>query len=539
MQNNIKNLGAGVITAAVIFYLLILNFSYIGLAGAAVCAGAAVAFSFVYKKNAMIVQKLDIYVLLVYIAALIMNYDRIIELFTTDYFQYSFRRAGAGWAYLIVGIVLSFILGVIANGRKTVLSKALIRFFGYTALGLGICLFFQMDLLRMALPAVLMTQIPFLLISMCALSAAAGTKRTGRIGMLIMLITIALRVFVPGFRFSPYSLNAYISGTILPWYMVLILSVLALAVAGLSIFTGGEKIDTDSLFFVGTAGAVWVIKASLYFYFTFSWIVIFIYLLIFIGFLNRFIKRNSSGSATYVHSMMSNNEIYWTLIAAVCAVIITMLVSRGYIYFAIALIIGAFAVAFIHKGAPGWGRSAAFWIVLVIAVAAAFALLSLQSGYSSVKLTLIAGMAVFAAVIMWMMNHRNNIAHNQYSGLKALMTVILAALMLIVALKAGSKTRISYSDPDSGRGSVVYAEEAGIDWQVAADGKNNSVKKIEYVWSEGFTYDKKDIKQLSGESGTMDIADKHLIIWVEDSYGVVTRTDRWFDQAEIMHLSGK
>jgi len=345
------------------------------------------------------------------------------------------------------------------------------------------------------------------------------------------MIILALKVLLPGFYLTPYNFTAFLNITVFPWYSVLIISLFLISVTGMSLHYGKNIIDEDSVFLIGLAGLVWVVKTSVFFYFDFYWIAVLVYVLVFFGFINRFIKKARNGTKTSVHIPLRENEFYCIIIAAVSSVFSVLMISTGYIYFWLALIVGLLFILFGNKNAVLWGRDAIFWQSLLLGIAGAAVMISFQNGFSINKIIIISAVFVFTSIILWMLNHKNNIGQNKFKAAKTAIVLIFALLVIIPAYKAGSHAKLEFTGDSVNIGALVK-ERSDIKITTSADGKDNAVTKLSYVWTNSFWYDKDfiiDLYNTETETETvLKIDGNHLILWTEDKNGVISRKDFWF-----------
>lgn len=533
-QNSIKNLGAGVFFTAIFVYALLLNYSLIGLAITVVAVGLTFLTALVYKKNKLIVEKVDVYILITFVDILALHYDQLRCYFTLQIFSGIFRNPESIQIMsLIVGAVLGMVFNSISKSKKSlaarIVNKFISRFLIVSGLAIFIWSYFDISVMGLLL-------FVFTIGGMVAFCIANESPepdaivRPGRITLLIALLLVVLPVLCPGFSLTSYNNQAFLSAVVFPWYSVLVLSLILLSVMGIGIYFGKDTIDKDTLFVSGLVGLIWVVKSAVYFYFSFSWIAVCVYAVLFIGFINRFVKRNGTDWQSYVKFSLNENEFYWNLIASVSLVVSIYLIHIGYVFFWISLLLGTAVVLFMNKGAVGWGRDALLWISLMFCIAVSACMLSVQNGFNQKKIVIIAAMFVFASACMWMLNHKNKIGRNRFTAAKAVMAAIFALLVIIPALKAGSHMKLKLNSESDIMGSLLFCDTS-LNIEVEADGKNNEVTAIRYVWSDSFLYKKEDV--VSAKVGAIDteVENSHLIIWAEDSFGVVSRRDFWFYDA--------
>lgn len=541
-QNQIKNLSISVFTVFVIGYSLILNFSLIGLAGASLAAGAVFLVALVYQKGQGIVEKIDFYILLSVLGILFIHHEQLLSTFTPYHFIDTLdRNPPLQVTALIAGPVLGLIFNSSAKKKEELATKVILKYAGLLLMVLGISIFFWADINLIVLAQQLLVFCVFGLIALCRSNRTKDAKAVGRLSYIsfaLALLPLLLSVFFPYFSYSPYNASAYLSVTIFPWYSVLGITLLLAAIVGMGIHYGQRIFDEDSIFLIGLVGLTWVLKATVYYHFAFSWIAVCVYVLLFFGFTNRFIKRKKSGQRTSVQSSFNTNEFYWVLIAAAGVVVSVFLIHVGYVYFWLSILIGLLAVLFIPKITSGWVKDAIFWIVLLFSIAGAACTIAIQNGYSEKKILLIAALFVFAGVVMLMLNYKNQIGQNKFKATKIVMTSFFALLVVITAFKGGAQIDTTFENESANVGSLVKEESAFL-ITATADGKENAIGKLSYVWADSFWHEEADIVDGEIPDLSLEIQNMHLIVWTEDAYGVVTRRDYWFydTQRNVIFLS--
>lgn len=540
-KNVVKNLSVGILFSTVFVYALILHFSLIGIIISFVSVGAILLFSAVYQKAAVrIVEKIDIYILISFIGILALHYDELSKSFTLYVLSMNLENFTAVQIIaLLAGGFLYLIINSIGNSRRSLAAKAIYKYVALLVFMTGVSIFFWQKLNIQNLKSTLIIVTLFGLIAFCRENRALGLnlmKRPMWYAFILSAVCVALSVFFPGFKLTRYNLNAFLSVNVFPWYSVLVLSLILLAVVGMGIVFEKEQMDEDSVYLTGLVGLIWVVKASVYFYFQLSWIAVCVYAIIFVNIANHFVKRNGIGKIVYFDPKALNNELYWTLIAAVGVVLSIYLIHIGYVYFWLSIIIGTVVVMFIPKILPKAARDAAHWICLLFSIAFAACTLSIQNGYSKDKIIFIVALFVFTAVIMWMINHQNNVGRNKYPILKKVMVGFFILLVAIAAFKGGSHAKLELSDEFANVGSLLL-DKTMLNISTTADGKNNSVESVKYVWTDSFIYDRDDVTEMSVSELNLAVRKKHLIVWTEDSYGVVSRADYWFCDAARIDIS--
>lgn len=527
-QNQIKNLSICIFSVLVIGYTLALNYSFIGLAGALLAIGGIIWLALVYGKEQSLLEKIDWYILLSVLSVLVIQYDQLRQTFTTALFTNGFHRS---WqiAALVAGPVIGLIL-IDASKKRPLATKTIYKYLGLFFILGGVSIFFLGDFSALSLSLFILIFSFFGIISFCRANLNGDTladKRLEYISFFLAAVSLVLFIFFPLLRPSEFNLNAFLSMTLFPWYSVLGITLLLAAITGMGLYYGNNIIDEDLVFLAGLGGLIWVIKAAVYFYFAFHWLAICVYGLICCGFINRFLERQKAGRHTALSVPLKNNEFYLIPLAATCVVFSIILINAGYIYFWLSLIFGFLVVLFVNQNTTGWAKDAVFWVSLLLSISAAACMLSIQNGFSLKKITMIAALFVFAGLAMGLLNHNNLIGHNKFAKTKIAMVLVFALLVIIPAFKAGSDIEVVLVKKDV-KGGALMKEPGSLQITATADGKNDSVKKLSYVWSDGFRYEKESVVELDKAETTLKIANSHLILWAEDSNGVVTRKDCWF-----------
>ena len=534
----IKNLGVAILSVFVMGYMLILNYSLLGLIAAVVAIGAIFLVAIVYRKQESIVDKLDLYVLLVFLGAWAMRLDEVFASLSTDQFAYFDEEVAANIVALIVLLVLGLILSkVVANKRKSIAALVINKYLGFFLIMWGVSIFFLSEIDMTLTAHLVILYASFGLVAVCRFNRklpgespkenADAIKRLSRISFVVVSCLVFLKAFCPSLSVFPYDFMAFLNLKMLPWYSVLGLTLILAAIVGAGLHYGDNVIDEDAILLTGMIGLTWVAKAAVFFWFDFYWAAIAAYVLLFFAFANRYVKRTRSGKSTAVHLLMRDNELYWLLIAAVCTVVSIRLIHTGYIFLWLALMLCVPFVFFVKKGAALWVKDVVFWLSVLFSTAVVAAAISLQSGFSMQKLWLIAGLFVFTGIVMWMMNHKNNIGKNEYKGTKVSIAVVFALLLVISAFKAGTHVKLTYTVDKAHVGALVLVPtDLGI--AVSADGKENQVAQIRYVWSDSFMHDEASILSVNAAETTLSIGGRHLILWTMDANGVETRSDYWF-----------
>lgn len=533
-KNHIKNLGISLLFVAFLLYALILHYTPIGIAIAVVSISAIALIAFVYKKEQYIVEKLDVYLLIVCLCTIALHYQELIECFTTMLFVQNMDNVSATQILSLIGSgVLYLIFSGISKSRKTLIARVINKIIGLFLFSLGLSVFCWGEIYLPNLTSLLILFVFFGILSFCRANHSSDQNPLGRpsiIAALIAVILIVLSVFFPYFRITNYNPSTFLSITVLPWYMAAILTAVLGLTIGLGLYLGNSLIDADTIFLSGLIGLVWVAKASIFYYFQLSWIAVCVYTVLFISFTNRFVRRSMAGEQTFVHFKLTDNEEIWIVLAAIGTIVSVYLIHTGYVYFWLSLLIGIPLMLYLHNISMGWRKDSVFWISILLCVALLAIAISLQNGFSLKKIVFIAAMLVFTSVVMFMLNYRNEVGRNKFRGGKVVMVLFFALLSIIPAYKAGANTAAKV-DPASANAGAIILEEANLQITITPDGEGNKIKEVQYIWTDSFLFEKSDAITTKKTSFTIPIENRHLVIWTEDANGVISRADYWFSDA--------
>jgi hypothetical protein len=536
MKNNqIKNLCISIFDVIILAYLLMTNYSFIGLICAVLTVGVILLIALVYRKDQAIVEKLDLYIFLLFLGILSIHYEQLCDSFTMDLFLYEKSYSSIQIAYMTGTFVTALIL--LSQKRKSIAAITICKFLG---------LYFLFDcgsyILTGEYSIDMMGHFLFILTSFgllycCNLSRTKlvlKSKRVQHIAFWTSLFYLALKILCTSFKLTNLNTTAFINAEVFPWYVVLGITLLLATVTGIGFHYGKQRVDEDSIFLVTMIGLIWVVKASVYFYFDFYWIAICIYVIVSLGFVHRFIRREATGTSTFLFESIRNIEFYWIVIAAISTVFSSVLIHYGYVSFWISLCIGIPAILFAHHNVLGWAKDALFWLMLLFVIAISISLFSYENAFSIHKVTVSAAFFVFSAIAMWMLNYQNRIGQNRFVRTKISMVVFYSLLMIIIAGKGGASVEVTLEDKDANIGSFIHTPTY-IDINILADGKNNEITDIKFAWTSSFMIEDQEIIEvdptiieIDPTSFSMQIENRHLTIWAEDKYGVVTRKDCWF-----------
>lgn len=527
-KNHVKNLGIGLLFTAMLLYTLIAHFSLFGIVAFVVAAGAIMLTACVYGKQQHIVEKFDLYLLITFLGGLAIQCPLLLPDITADIFVESMKDFNSlQFAVLITSPVLYVIFNGVAKKRKTMIAFVINKSIGSFLLTMGFSTFCwgYLNVSNLIVQLVLYTSFAF--ITVCDTNKeenafAKQSKRTFGIALIIAFLTVILSVLFPWFSLLNYTSTISSQTTFLPWYVVLITTLLLGSTTGLDLRVNEKIVNEDTVFLSGLIGLIWVVKASTYYYFRLSWLAICIYIVLFLAFSGRFSKRTATGQKTCVHINLADNEPYWILFAAVGMVLSVYLINTGYIFFLLSILIGIPTAIFLPHISNGWRKDAIFWISVLLCIALSASALSLQRGFSTRKIAFIAAVFVFASIVMFMLNCRNEVGRNKFRGGKIAISVFVALLSIICAYRGGADVSIK-----------AVSETMQVHIIAEAAGEENDIMGLDYVWTDSFTYDESDVRTAEridyGLATAMDGA--HLIVWVTDTNGVVTRVDRWFGGA--------
>lgn len=542
-NSQIKNLGFSIFLGVVLLYVSLVNFSWIGLAGAAVFIASIFLMSLLYAKNDGIIAKLDLYILLTVLALVCSQFGALSGLFA---FNISFAE-NALWRYMILltGVPLGIIINHNSNSRhseqieKTKQVKVMTKYIGIFIALESISFFLFNNATALVINIVIFAG--FGLIKYCRIRLYSGQaispSRCEWVAISLSLIVIVIKALFPEYPELAVNLKGVLSVSVFPWYNVLALTLILLSITG-AYFFFARKVkkfpDEDILFLSGLIGFVWVLKSALYFYFDFFWLALLLYGFLFLAIMNRLLNKSSGRKTPTLNSKIFNifqeNESYLTFFTAGAVSLAVYMTNGGYIALALSILLSLIAISFIPHNFSGWLKDAVYWQTVLLGIAVSGGLFTLQGGYSEKKIIIIAALLIFTSIIMGMMNHNNQIGRNKFKRTKTVITVIFAILILTAMLKSGARIDIAYTNKEANAG-AFFKEDTTITVTTKAKGKNNQITELKYIWAKSFFFEEKEAILLAGQEAELAIKNHHLIIWAKDSNGVITRKDRWFYKA--------
>lgn len=511
-----------------------MHYSPIGIAISTIAISVITLTAFVYNKDQFIVEKLDVYMLIIFLSAIALRYQELIQGFTSLLFAQKMNNITEIQVFsLIVGIVLYIVFRKISKNKQKLITKAILNTAGMFLCTLGMSVFFWGKFYLPNLTIICITFAFFISLSLCRTNRASVEKLLDRpqvIAFALAILSVILSVFFPNFRITDYKLSAFLSIKVFPWYMITLLVTVFGTIIGIGLHLNNERIDEDTIFLCGLIGLVLVVKAATCFYFQLSWVAICVYSILFISFANRFVMRSASGAETYIHLWLPDNEMNWIMLTALGTIVSIWLIHTGYVYFWLSLLVGVPLILFLHHIATGWRKDAILWISILFCIAFSTVMISIQNGFTAKKIVLISAMFIFTSIVILMLSYKNQVGRNMFRGGKIAIVLCFAILSLIAACKAGTHAAIKLEPKSAGSGSFI-TDNADLHIKITPDGKQNKVRNVRYVWTDTFLFDERDVSTTNKTSFTIPVENHHLILWAEDANGVVSRMDYWFDDA--------
>jgi hypothetical protein len=556
-SNQVKKLGSCVLCLLCIAYFLLREFSYVGIIAASAATGAMFAFAF-NKRMPSIVWMADLHILCTMLAVLVICHEGIAAKFGTGFLAPLAYQSGYRIGAMVVCAAVG-IIGIRASQRQaTEAALVVLRFGGIFLIAYGAAAFlFIGEELSLVVPTFILCA-SFALLALCrlhrsALSSSADKqekqartpahKNAFKIvyatGILVslLLLAFALKAFVPGFHFSSYNTSVFLNLEVLPWYTVLAVSLLIVAIIAIGIHLDKGSFDDGGMFLMGFMGLLWVVKASVFFSFAYHGIPVMLYLAVLFAFMDRFMKAGGKadirlGARSIRFMPFKDSAPLWVLGVALATVASIWLLHDGYVFLWATLAIGVPLVLFGHNAFVSWQRDAVFWQLLLLLLAGIACTASLQNGYSMKKLILIGALFACASAFLFALNYKNKIGQNSFRRTKMAATLAFVVLVSILVLKGGASFDYIFPEGTAHRGSFV---EEGGDLRVTANaqGEGNRIVALSYVWADGYFYDDADVVEAMGAEAFLAIEGHHLIVWAEDKNGVVSRSDRWFADGRI------
>lgn len=531
-SNAIKNLGVSVLFSLLLIYELVLNYSLLGIAGAVLAIGVILLAALIYGKDLNVVEKLDIYIFVWLVSIPLIRHEQLVKAMmdNTDAVATVMENLGPVFA-LVIGAVLYFVLGMVSKKVKSLAAAVINKYVGKLSFAAGVFVFLHPDLKLHDMIVIVMIYSLFAIIDFCRTGqkyAVGLNKRPSLFAMLLAALYILMSVICPGFSITGSDLNIYLSTVVFPWYVVLFLSLILATIIGLGLYFGDRVVDVDTVFLTGVIGLIWVLKAAMSFYFLLSWMMICVYTLIMLGVVNHFVNHGDTQKQICLDpKQLFKNELSRLLAIAAAAVAAAYLIHTGYVLLCGAILLGVFMALFLRGFSSGWQGDAISWISILFGIGISMCAFAGQCAFSIKKVALIAIMFAVSAVAMWMVNYRNRVGRNKYRFGKPAMALMFALLALIVSARYRADISIKTDEAYADNG---YAQLGVSQVEIKADPteKGSVISNVKYIWTDSFIYSKDDICSIGGRNEILTVDGRHLIVWSEDSNGIITRADKWF-----------
>ncbi|MCL1873373.1 MAG: hypothetical protein FWF85_04565 [Clostridiales bacterium] len=542
-NSQIKNLGFSIFLGIILLYVALVNYSWIGLTGAAVFIASIFLISMLYAKNDGILAKLDLYILFMVLALVCSQFETLRGSFDPNI---SFS-GNSMWRYMILltGVPLGIIISNNSNSRhpdqieKTDQEKVITKYIGIFISIESLSFFLFNNATGSVFNIVIFAFFGFVKYCRMQLYSAksASNSRCEWVAISLAAIVIIIKALFPAYPEPAVNLKGIFSVSVFPWYNVLAITLLLFAIAGAYTYFGGREKNfpnEDILFLSGLIGFVWVLKSVLYFYFDFYWLALLLYGFLFLAIMNRFITKRAGKKKPVqnrkFYQIIKENEPYLALIAAGAISLAVFMINRGYLAFCLSIFLSLITISLVHHNFSGWLKDAVYWQTVLLGIAVSGLLFTLQGGYSEKKIIIIAALFIFTSIIMGMMNHNNEIGSNKFKKTKIAITMIFGILILTAMLKSGAYIDASYTNIKANAG-AFFREDTTLTITTKAKGKNNQITELKYIWAKSFFFAEDEATYLDNQEAELPIKNHHLIIWATDSNGVTTRKDRWFYKA--------
>lgn len=527
-KNIVKNILVGVSAAALIVFSLVSNpFNLAGMIIAIVSIILLGLLLFLYRKEDDLTSKSDLYLLLLVTGITGGKFGVLMECF--DHYalsDISGKIRGLGFLYLGIAIAATLI------SRKAFKKVALIkRLIGTVGITFTLAYTFGGNL-NVYDYFILGAIICFYLFTATMNDIGKNNKTFGRsywITLATMAVFIIRRMLFPAYEYSSDSLMGTLNFKILPFYFLGSLILIAAAVIALDAKADeGRRISNDSILFGGLASLAVVTKCSVFFHFYYSWIAILFGAFILLAIAFRHAACFNKTSWKFELKNWRSNPFFFMIFVELGLALIVSQICYGHVYFAAALFISYFIITVIPNAFKGWRKDFVQSFAYTFSIALLACTRVITVGYSLKKILLIAAIFVFTVFILCFVDHNNEVGHNKYKIEKAIMIAIFALLMIIPIYKGGANVKIEADEKENLVCNYVI-EPTSLTVRTKADGKNNDVEAVKYVFSDNYTYDPSRVIEVDGDTFNVDITDSHLIVWVTDSNGMDTRRDFWFE----------
>jgi len=531
-NEQIKNLSLCFLNACIILYSLILNYTQLGLVISLICIAIMSFLAVIHDKNQGILQKIDLYIILIIIAVIGMKYTDFINFFSFEMLQsLFFENIIIRIIVLIAGVLSGIILFGISQKSPTKIEFIILRFSGFFTLNFSVAFFFFAKLSDIVIYVIIYIFFGFITyIKADFAENASYINRTTVIALICGFISVINNLFFYNYTFFKPDIRTFLTMNVLTWYNIFGISLIFLIIFGIYNFYNNDKMnifDEDILFLSGILGFIWILKAILYFYFSFNWIIILVYTAFFMIKINKYLNTLYTKNIPKKSLKIYNNELFTTLISSFIAILLIFLIHTGYLYFSLALILGFFITFFTFRMFKNWLKDAIFWQSILFSVTLLMCSLCIQSAFHMSKIIIILSVFLLTSVVMWMMNYKNNVDQNKYKVTKIVISVIFSIIIVIPTFKNGSVVNITLTNKNANIGALI-TEKTDLDIIIKSVGKDNEIAEIKYVWTDNFLYDHENIKKTDENIFPLIIENDHLIIWITDKNGIITKKDCWF-----------
>lgn len=527
-QSSIKNILISIATVAIIARELFTHpFNVIGTIISVVSVIVIALVLFVWQPEVEFSAKSDIYLLFLVLGITGAQFGDLIGHYNEIAISYLANNMN-WWGLLFIGGSVFVTLILSRPLKKVVLIKRLIGVVSIT-LSLAFTLGGNLNVYDYFILGAI---ISYYLFTATLNDIDSNSKAFGR-NYWITLITIAVflarRLLFPSFEYSENSLMATLNFKILPFYVLIVVIIIAVVLTAIDLFFSiNRHITNDMILFCGIASLAVVAKCCVYFHFAASWLLIIIGVIVLIG---AAIKHASNCKKKIVQKLDFDdfdNPLFYMLLVEGMLSFVASQICYGHFYFVVVLGLVFFIIAFFPGLFTGWHEDFA----KSFAYTFSFALLAcsrvITVGYSLNKILLIVAIFLFATFSLFFVDHNNEVGHNDFKEMKAIMIFFYALLLIIPIYKGGSHVKIKAEN----EGDIVsnyVINPTTISISSTADGKANEVVSMRYVFCKNLIYDTADVVNVDGDTVTVELNDSHLIVWVLDTNGMETRKDFWFE----------
>lgn len=292
----------------------------------------------------------------------------------------------------------------------------------------------------------------------------------------------------------------------LPWYWILIFTVIAVAGAYTLEKKKQRKCGADSMILLGIAGFVLVQKASIVYYFTYNWSFLLLYAFIFLYYL----ENERSGKQRF---RLHNGYVHIIFTAAL--ILSMMLIAKGlWLNVAVTLVFGFF----ILPNLKGHGATG-YWCTTLLGITCEAIAWSWQFCNSISNIGVLLWIFLFAVITMLIVTWPHPARQMYKKGVPFVICGALLLLLLIPAQRKGTSIRLTQEgDTDT------------VTITALAKGKNNSITKLSYYWNDGKrkVLVKKTDKKKGLPQKQIKVKGECLTVIAVDKNGIQTTKNMWF-----------